>query len=196
MKLVLSIILALTVVSAYAQRPSAFAKTDRIVTVEHWGRGEATVWAVQKDRVVIYKVYDTASPDELLAEIPIKKDQADKIRKTADAIPKEVRGRVHFPRGVFDGSMMRISFTSDGHFASDRIEIQNLWFFWLGDTVQAISEVMPEARKIRFKEMIEERIRALKWRADWPVESILIDDYYKAPNQTPEPTAPSGRGSP
>jgi len=182
---------------AYAQRSPAFAKDSRVVTLEHWGSHAATVWAVQPDRIVVYKVFDTAESDQLLAEVPITKAQSEKISAGVSSIPKEVRGRVYVPRGVLDGTMLRVSFTPDGHFANDRIEIQNLWLPWLADVTQAISEVLPQEQKIRFKEQIEERNRELKWPADWPTETITIEKYYEEPNQSPEPTSGlrPGRGS-
>ncbi len=72
-------------------------------------------------------------------------------------------------------------FTPDGHFASDRIEVRNLWLPWLAGVTQAISEVMPEDQKLRFKEQIEERNHRLNWRADWPTDTITIDKYYEVP---------------
>jgi hypothetical protein len=173
--------------TAYAQRPPAFAKTDRVVTVEQWGRGEATVWAVQPDRIVVYKIFDTAEPDQKLAEIPIKREDADRIRNAVDAIPKELRGQVYLPRDVYDGVMLRLSFTTDGHYTSDRIEVQNLWFQWLGQSIEAISATMPAERRIPFKETVERQ--AL--RANWPTKSISIDEYYKQP-KPPLPTPTSG----
>ena len=164
-------------------RPPAFAKSGRIITVEHWGHAEAIVWAVQQDRVVVYRVFDTDAPDELLADIPIAKAQVEKIKQAVSAIPKELRSRLYRPRGVLDGTMLRLTFTTDGQFASDRIEVQNLWFPWLGDIVAAISNVVPEARKIRFKEAIEKRNR----RPDLPIETISIDEYYGEANQPPQP---------
>lgn len=189
MKIASAIMLACVVTGfAYAQPSPTFAKDRRIATIEHWGRNAATVWAVQSDRIVVYKVFDTAEPDQLLAEVPITREQSEKIRACVSAIPKEVRGRVYMPRGVFDGTMLRISFTPDGHFANDRIEVQNLWLPWLAGVTQAISEVMPEERKIRFKEQIDERNHMLQWRADWPTETITIEKYYEVPNQSAQPT--------
>ena len=91
------------------------------------------------------------------------------------------------PRGVLDGTMLRISFTADGHFASDRIEVQNLWLPWLSAVTEAISAPMPDAEKIQFREQIERRNRMLNWRADWPTDVIPIEKYYAAPEQPASP---------
>lgn len=173
---------------AYAQRSPAFAKDDRVVTLEHWGRKAATVWAVQSDRIVVYRVFDTAEPDQFLAEVPITKEQGEKIRISVRALSNDVRGRVYMPRGVSDGTMLRVSFTPDGHFANDRIEVQNLWLSWLEGLSQAISETMPEAFEVRFKEQIDERNRMLNWPTDWPTDTITIEKYYEVPNQSSQPT--------
>ncbi|MEZ5415563.1 MAG: hypothetical protein R3F03_14755 [Opitutaceae bacterium] len=99
MKNLSAILLACAITSlAVAQRSPAFAKEGRVVTLEHWGRNAATVWAVQSDRIVVYKVFDTAAPDQLLVEVPISKDQSEKIRTCVSAIPTEARGRVYMPR--------------------------------------------------------------------------------------------------
>lgn len=190
MKIAFALLLSvMTTVFAAGRQSPVYAKDGRIVTLEQWGRNEALVWAVQSDRIVAYKTFDTAAPDLLIVEVPITKELAEKIRACVSAIPHDAGGRVYAPRGVFDGVMLRISFTTDGHLSNDRIEVRNLWLPWLAGITQAISEVMPDKQKIRFKEQIEAQDSRLKWSTDWPTESITIEKYYEVPGQPSKPTA-------
>jgi hypothetical protein len=168
------LLVGMLIVSARAENATA----ERFVTIEQWGsRGQvATVWAVTPSKITVYEV-EASERDKLLRVVSIEKNEEEKLRRLTAAIPTGSRGKVWLPRGVFDGIMMRISFSADGSFRDDRIEVQNHWRPEFEDLVAAISEQMPADLKITFKEVLERMSKPV----DIPIVGVPIKEYYRGP---------------
>jgi hypothetical protein len=162
---------------AKAEFPPRIAASERVVTLEQWGgRGnDALVWAVRPTEIVIYHVF-SSTPDELLATVPIESRLRDAIRAAVAKIKEPMRGKVWFDPEVFDGSMLRISFSPDGDLRHDRIEVANYWRPDFGELVELVSSACPEKWKIRFGERVahlEEGGRKANIRC------VSVKEYYR-----------------
>lgn len=162
-------------VAAKAEFPPHIAASERIVTLEQWGGrlNEALVWAVRPSELVIYFV-QSSTPDELLATVPLKKEEADAIRAAVSEIGESQRGKVWFDADVMDGSMLRISFSPDGGFRPDRIEVANHWRPEFQRLVELISSRSPEKWKISFRE----RIAHLEDGRKADIRCVSVKEYY------------------
>ena len=158
--------------------PPRYATSERIVTIEQWGgRGQiATVWAVLPTKIIVYRV-EGSGRDKLLRIVSVVKKEEEKFRQLVSAIHAESRGKVWLPSGVSDGFMMRVSFTDDGSFRDDRIEIQNHWRAEFEELVAAISEKVPADLRITFKE----DLKRMPTTVGIPIVSIPIKEYYRVP---------------
>lgn len=180
MRATLLLLVALMAGAAKAEFPPRIADSERLVTLGQWGgRGnEAIVWAVRPAELVIYHV-SSSTPDELLATVPLKKDTFDAIRKAVSAIEGNARGKVWFDANVFDGSVLRISFSPDGDLRDDRIEVANHWRPEFRELITLVSAASPDEWKIRF----QERVARLEHQPKADIRCVSVKEYYGA-NET------------
>jgi hypothetical protein len=160
---------------AKAEFPPRIAGSERIVTLEQWGgRGnDAIVWAVRPAELVIYHIFGS-TPDELLVTVPLKNEESDAIRDLVMKIEKSARGKVWFDANVFDGSMLRISFSPEGGLRHDRIEVANHWRPEFQELLELVSSVSPEKWKIRFRE----RVAHLEHEHKADIKCVSVQEYY------------------
>jgi hypothetical protein len=170
------IIFSLIAVLAKAEYPPRIAASDRIVTLEQWGgRGnDALVWAVRPTEITIYHIF-SSTPDEVLATVPIQKEEAEEIRNVVSEIGKAERGKVWFDANVFDGTMLRISFSASGDLRADRIEVANHWRPEFKKLIDLISSKSPEKWRIGFRE----RVAHLERGHNVDIRCISVREYYR-----------------
>lgn len=161
--------------SVQAAFPPLIANADRIVTLEQWGgRGnEALVWAVRSSEITIYRIF-SSTPDEVIATVPITKEEAKEIRNLVSGIAMRDRGKVWYDAKVLDGSMLRISFAANGDLRDDRIEVENSWRPEFQGLIESVSKQVPERWKIRFKE----RVAHLDQNHKAEIRCVSVKDYY------------------
>jgi len=167
-----------------AQMPVVFAKSGRLLTIESWGRREATVWAVLKDEIVIYRQFDQVNrADELVFKGPLKKDQAEEIRAAIAAIPKETYGFVHDGSFSAHPPLLRFHFTSDAAWVDRRIELSGYIPTWAKPVLDAVSKICPPEWHVDFEKHVQEYLRFIEAEDRAPdVRKISIRKYYGESN--------------
>lgn len=169
--------------TAFAQRLPVFAVTNRVISIEQWSRAEALVWAVQPNQIVVYRIFDTLAPDELVAVRPIGPEDLKRIRNAVAAIPPAAFGKLHWHGGTLHGPMVKLNFTGDGSYVDTRIEVCGVWADWLKATLDAISTSLPTDLHITFEEQQRKYQKDLsQWTPIPTTHSISIKEYYGPPN--------------
>jgi hypothetical protein len=198
MKTLLTIMGFITAVTAFGQHPHPFAPTGRLITLELWGQIEATIWAIQSDRIVIYKTFDTETSDILVSEQNLTPEQVKRIQEAVATIPQDAYATLFWKGGLLHGPLFRIGFTPDGSLSGNRLEFHDVFESWLRPLIIAISEFTPQEYKIEFEATVRQRNEQRAKTGDVrPTIRTPISKYYNGkitkitePNQTLQPTPP------
>jgi hypothetical protein len=176
--------------AVFAQRLPVFAPKDRVITVEQWSRTEALVWAVQPNQIVLYRMFDTLAPDELVAVRPIGPSDLKLIQDAIAKIPTDVFGKLFWHGGTLHGPMVRLNFTRDGSYIDQRIEVCGVWPEWLKAPMDSISAALPVDLRITIEDEQRKYQKRLSESGTFPpIRTLPIKEYYRPPNKAPVPTA-------
>ena len=141
--------------ASHAQPQIKYAISDRIITLERWKGREATVWAIQKQRIVVYKISDHGE-SELLAQKPISSEQLAIIRMAIAAIPKEHYGYLYIAGHSSHPPLLRLYFSENGKWERNRIELAGYAPDWIRKLLEAVTNAGPERWPLDYAEIIAE----------------------------------------
>jgi hypothetical protein len=155
-----SSLLALLVIAstAFAGPSGDFAPSGRILTIVQGGEDEATVWAIQEDQIVIYRVFGFYNrTDEMVTTKPITPDQRKAIQGAVRQIPKGVYGRKHSAAYSTHPPFLGLSVADgDSRPALKTIELEAHVPDWLETVLSTVGSICHPEAPITYPEVVIE----------------------------------------
>ena len=159
-------LILVTLTLLFATLGSVFAKSripqgDRILTIQQWSsEPEAIVWAVLKDKIIVYRTYDYVDrSDQLILERPFRHGELERIQNAINEIPKDAYGYLYQDLYYGHGPLLRFLFTADGSFSPEMIELSSVVPQWSRRIAGEISKLLPAEFNISYEKIIGEHYK-------------------------------------
>lgn len=176
-------LLALLVIAstAFAGPPGDFAPDGRILTIGQGGEEAATVWAIQEDQIVIYRVFGYYKrTDELVTTKPITPDQRKAILDAVRQIPRSAYGHMHTAAYTTHAPFLRLCFTQDGSLSALKmIEIEAHVPLWLDEIISTVSSICQPEASITYPQAVAEYQKQIPESSISNVSKYRLRDDYR-----------------